>query len=167
MRSVRKVVDLTPMTHASSPTLALDLGTTTGWAAWTGSHIASGTWDLRPRRFDGGGMRFVRFASLLREAVEGLTIARVYYEEVRAHAGTDAAHIYGGLWAHLTAFCEAESIPYAGVPVGSIKRHATGKGNANKEQMIAAARDRGWDPSDDNEADALWILDAVLHGALT
>ena len=155
------------MTHASSPTLALDLGTTTGWAAWTGSHIASGTWDLRPRRFDGGGMRFVRFASLLREAVEGLTIARVYYEEVRAHAGTDAAHIYGGFLATLTAWCEREQVAYQGVPVGTIKRFATGKGNAGKAEMIAAAKARGHDPVDDNHADALALLDwAIAQGGV-
>ena len=49
-------------------------------------------------------------------------------------------------------------MPYEGVPVGTIKRHATGKGNADKEAMIAAARARGFNPADDNEADAIAIL---------
>ncbi len=31
---------------------------------------------------------------------------------------------------HLTAWCEHHNIPYQGVPVGTIKKHATGKGNA-------------------------------------
>jgi hypothetical protein len=44
------------------------------------------------------------------------------------------------------------------VPVGTIKRHATGKGNANKGLMIAAMRARGHSPADDNEADALALL---------
>ena len=48
------------------------------------------------------------------------------------------------------------------VPVGTIKRHATGKGNAPKEAMIAAARARGFSPADDNEADAI----AILHWAI-
>ena len=34
----------------------------------------------------------------------------------------------------------------------------TGKGNANKDAMIAAARARGFTPTDDNEADAIAIL---------
>jgi hypothetical protein len=49
-----------------------------------------------------------------------------------------------------------------GVPVGTIKRHATGNGNANKQAVIAAVRALGFDPADDNEADAL----ALLHWAL-
>ena len=40
-----------------------------------------------------------------------------------------------------------------------IKKHATGKGNASKEAMLASARSKGHDPSDDNEADALALLD--------
>jgi len=44
------------------------------------------------------------------------------------------------------------------VPVGTIKRHATGKGNADKAAMMAAARARGFSPADDNEADAIAIL---------
>ena len=39
-----------------------------------------------------------------------------------------------------------------------MKRHATGKGNAGKQAMIAAARARGFHPTDDNEADAIAIL---------
>jgi Holliday junction resolvasome RuvABC endonuclease subunit len=69
---------------------------------------------------------------------------------------------YGGARLHLTAWAEMNKIPYAGVPVGTIKRHATGNGNANKEAVIAAVRALGFDPADDNEADAL----ALLHCAL-
>ncbi len=42
--------------------------------------------------------------------------------------------------------------------INAAKRHATGKGNAPKEAMIAAARARGFSPADDNEADAIAIL---------
>ena len=77
---------------------------------------------------------------------------------MRRHAGTDAAHIYGGFLATLTAWCERESVAYQGVPVGTIKRFATGKGNAPKDAMIAAVRARGFSPADDNEADAIAIL---------
>ena len=71
---------------------------------------------------------------------------------------------YGGLMASLTSWGELRGIPYEGVPVGTIKRHATGKGNAPKQAMIDAARAKGFSPEDDNEADAiailLWALDA-------
>ena len=50
--------------------------------------------------------------------------------------------------------------------MGTIKKHATGKGNAGKGDMIAAAILRGHDPEDDNEADALALLDwAIQQGA--
>jgi Holliday junction resolvasome RuvABC endonuclease subunit len=48
------------------------------------------------------------------------------------------------------------------VPVGAIKRHVTGRGNADKEAVIAAVRARGFTPADDNEADALALLDWAL-----
>ena len=86
----------------------------------------------------------------------------VVFEEVRRHAGTAASHAYGGYLAHLTAWCEANGIPYQGVPVGTIKRHVTGKGNADKAAVIEAVRRLGFSPADDNEADAL----ALLHWAI-
>ena len=46
--------------------------------------------------------------------------------------GTDAAHVYGGFLATLTSWCEQRAIAYQGVPVGTIKRFITGKGNADK-----------------------------------
>jgi Holliday junction resolvasome RuvABC endonuclease subunit len=78
--------------------------------------------------------------------------------EVRRHLGTDAAHVHGGLLAILTAWAEQNRIPYSGAPVGTIKRFATGRGNAGKADVIAAMRARGFQPADDNEADALAIL---------
>jgi hypothetical protein len=144
--------------------LAIDLGTTTGWAMRGHDRlITSGTVSFRPRRFDGGGMRYLRFVNWLTE-LDRLSgpIATIWFEEVRRHAGTDAAHVYGGLLATLTAWAEMRGVPYQGVPVGTIKKHAAGKGNANKAAMVAAAQARGYSPADDNEADAI----AILHWAL-
>jgi len=141
-------------------TLALDLGTTTGWAVrGRDGVITSGTQSFRPGRFEGGGMRYLRFKHWLTE-LKNLSdgLDAVYFEEVRRHAGVDAAHAYGGFMGQLTAWCEHHGIPYQGVPVGTIKRHATGKGNAGKAAVIAAVRGRGYNPADDNEADALALL---------
>ena len=144
--------------------LALDLGTTCGWALSThDSIITSGSESFKPQRFEGGGMRYLRFKRWLTEVKQcSGGIDTVYFEEVRRHVGVDAAHAYGGFLATLTAWCEHHSIPYQGVPVGTIKKYATGKGNASKEQMIASIRVRGHKPADDNEADAL----ALLHWAI-
>ena len=120
---------------------------------------------FKPSRFEGGGMRYLRFHHWLGEmAWLARGLERVVFEEVRAHAGTDAGHIYGGFLGLLTAWCEQRAVPYEGVPVGMIKRFSTGKGNASMEAVIAAMRARGFAPADNNEADALalllWAIDA-------
>lgn len=44
------------------------------------------------------------------------------------------------------------------VPPTSLKRYATGRGDANKIAMVIAARDRlGYEGGDTDEADALWL----------
>lgn len=151
---------MTQSTHTHRTILALDLGTTTGWAIRDfGGQITSGTVSFKPSRYDGGGMRYLRFTNWLTE-LDRLSgpIEAIYYEEVRRHAGTDAAHVFGGLLAVLTSWGELRGVPYQGVPVGTIKKHASGKGNAPKQAMIDAARQRGFNPADDNEADAIAIL---------
>ena len=113
-------------------------------------------------------MRFLRFQRWLTELSRaaapstGLAIDQVVFEEVRRHAGVDAAHAYGGFLGQLGSFCEHHHIPYQGVPVGTIKRFITGKGNASKADVITAIRALGHCPVDDNEADAL----ALLHWAI-
>jgi hypothetical protein len=143
-------------------TLALDLGTRCGWAIFDkGVPVASGTWTLqndRQRRFEGGGMKWLRFRALLDQVP---AVDRVAIEEVRRHMGVDAAHAYGGALAVVTAWCEERKVPYEGFPVTTVKKHATGKGNAKKDAMMDAARAK-WPTvtlEDDNHADALWIGD--------
>lgn len=146
---------------------SLDLGTTTGWALRAADgRITSGSQSFKPGRFEGGGMRYLRFKRWLTE-VKACSdgIGEVHFEEVRRHAGVDAAHAYGGFLATLTAWCEHHGIPYSGTPVGAIKKHATGKGNADKAAMVAAMRDKGFNPKDDNEADALALLLLTVESA--
>ena len=143
---------------------AFDLGTQCGFALgdYNGADkpaVISGSNSLKGSRFSGGGMRYVHFRKMLNEIVDaGGLPDQVVYEEVRRHAGTDAAHVYGGLQAVLTAWCEDNKVPYEAVSVGTIKKFATGKGNASKEQMIEAVTSWGYSPDDDNAADALALL---------
>jgi hypothetical protein len=148
----------------SSAVLALDLGQKTGWAVRNADGaIASGTVEFKPGRFEGGGMVFLRFRAWLQEVDEAAGgVGAVYFEEVRSHRGVAASHAYGGVLAHLTAWAEANKIPYRGVPVATIKRHVTSRGNADKDAVIAAVRALGFDPADDNEADAIALLDWAL-----
>jgi crossover junction endodeoxyribonuclease RuvC len=143
--------------------LTVDLGTTTGFAVGSEDYMVSGVWNLKPSRYDGGGMRFVKFRQRLNEILQAYNrLDLVVFEEVRRHMSTDAAHVYGGLLAILTEWCEANDIAYTGVPVGTLKKSWCGKGNASKDLMIVEAERRGYAPVDDNEADALALFNWAL-----
>lgn len=145
--------------------LALDLGTKTGWATHSNAGINHGMQEFKTDRFSGGGMRFLKFEKWLMQLPKP---SQVVFEEVRRHAATDAAHVYGGLMAVVTKWCESEGIPYQGVPVGTIKKSWTNKGNANKQQMIEEGHKRGYTSvSDDNEMDAIALLTYWLDEGIT
>ena len=144
--------------------LGIDPGTSCGWALRHPSGaVDSGVWMLRPLRHEGGGMRFLRLRCYLRELLDKAKPDVVVYEEVRRHMGVDAAHIYGGIVAVISEECEARKIPYRGVPVASIKKTATGKGNADKPAMLRAGEARwpGYCFLDDNEADARFCAETA------
>lgn len=149
--------------------LTLDLGTTTGWAFRDGEKLLSGRHSFKTARHEGAGMRPHRFKLWLDLlcSVNGVPDF-VYFEEVRRHNSVTAGHVYGGFMNMLMAWCEEHGAKYSSVPVGTIKKAATGKGNASKKDMIVAAVYRyGIIPDDDNHADALGILtyaEVVLHG---
>lgn len=151
--------------------LALDLGTTAGWARCSrDGTVASGSQNFAPKRMEAAGQRWLKFRAFLAEQrAQGGEIHAVYYEDVKQHAGTLAAHVYGGFLAMLEAWCAANNVPLRPVGVGQVKKHWTGKGNADKAAMIAAARAKGFAPVDDNQADALAILSLArtLEGAPT
>ena len=146
--------------------LGIDPGTNCGWALLKdGQRIASGRWDLSSRRHEGGGMRYLRARRNLLEICESYKVDAVAYEEVRRHRSTDAAHVYGGIVAVITATCEEYEMPFKAIPVGTVKKVATGKGNAGKEMMRDAAEAR-WGielTGGDDEADALFIALALYE----
>jgi len=140
--------------------LALDIGTHTGWAFYpTAGMIISGVWDLSPGRGD-EALRYQRLKNALDEFwfLHNGENFEVIYEQVHRHAGTTAAHVYGGLLAFLKVWCLEHNVRLRAVGVGQIKKFWTGNGAATKEAMVAEARARGFDPVDDNEADALALL---------
>lgn len=81
---------------------------------------------------------------------------------------------YGSHQSHTRAIAElggvvkyrlyCAGIPYISIPPSVVKKLATGKGNAAKEAVLVAAVKRlGYQGTDHNEADALWLLQAALH----
>jgi len=153
------------MMNEQRKVVGIDLGTHTGYAFSTDDMARiefSGVQDFTPKRHEGGGMRFMRFSLWLDEFLAGDQVI-VFYEEVASHKGTHAAHIYGGLLALLTGHCEKRDIPYRGLPVGTVKKFATGRGNASKNDMMAHASTKFGGPvRSHDQADALWILSLGL-----
>lgn len=140
--------------------LALDLGTTAGWALRSADGlVTSGSVWFRPSRYEGGGMRYARLRAWLeRLAADAGPIGAIYFEEVRPHVGTDGERLRRlARDADRMGRDRRRALPGRS-PSASIKRHATGKGNAAKESVMAAARARGFGPADDNDADAIAIL---------
>ena len=88
----------------------------------------------------------------------------MYYEDVRGHSSTAAAHWYGG-WEALTLLaCDSRELPCYGVHTGTLKKWATGAGNAPKVAMMAAARRYVGDVEiTHDEADAVCLLAYALE----
>ena len=143
--------------------LTLDLGTKTGYAVIENRKlIESGFENFADHKFSGAGMRYLKFKKWLHHSY--CEVDAIYFEAVRRHIGTDAAHMYGGFMSHLTCFCEEYSIPHDGVPVGTIKKHITGKGNASKDDVLKAVNKKyNINVVDDNESDAIALASYVIH----
>jgi Holliday junction resolvasome RuvABC endonuclease subunit len=167
--------------------IGIDPAIHTGWAVLNddGKRLASGVWDLSSRKSDGGGMVFVRFRRLFRELLnepfyDGPMVGnklvtnrfpgqQVAFEQYVNHF-PGAAQPSAGFQAQIQEECELRGIPYAGVSPGAIKRTATGRGNASKGMMQAAANHQ-WFPAEsapvpEDEADALWIAETLRRGLL-
>lgn len=139
--------------------LALDPATKCGWATRT----ASGTWDLSVRRDESTGMKLIRLRGKLTEMHRMEPIDLIAFEAARHCApGMQGALVsQAELQGVVKLWCEENVVQYRGYSPSEVKKHATGKGNANKEKMLAAAQAK-WPGAafvDDNEIDARWILD--------
>ena len=141
--------------------LALDLGTKCGYAFSDGQ---SGVWNFKPSTHETAGERYRKFWGAIESAIKLTGVTFIVYEEVHAHIGVEASHVYGAFVGILQALCLNNKIEYKGVPVQTIKKHATGNGNAKKDDMIVAAtlKFSKVNVIDDNHADALHLLDYAI-----
>lgn len=136
--------------------LALDQATKTGWATET----ASGVWDLKPNRGESEGMRVVRFKAKVRELIDLEGINLIAYERP-AGRFKSSIMVSSEMVGVLKDLCIERNIKLACYSATEIKKHATGKGNTGKPEMVKAAKAK-WpniEIIDDNHGDALWLLD--------
>lgn len=138
--------------------LALDLSLTSTGFALPGE---SGT--LRPPTGLGKGVRRLHWlqtqAMRLAQGVQLVVIEGAAYGGAR---GTSRLHAAGQLSGVILLGLHLARVPVVELPPASLKRLATGRGNAPKEQVLAAAiRRLGYPGHSDDEADALWLLQAA------
>lgn len=136
--------------------LALDPATHCGYAI---SKELYGVWDLTPKRDESAGMRLIRLRSKLNDILKTEHINLVVFERPGGRF-KGAIIVHSELQAQIKIVCEDHKIEYRAYSSKEIKTYATGKGNCGKPAMIAAAQKKlGYTGEDDNEADALWLLE--------
>jgi Holliday junction resolvasome RuvABC endonuclease subunit len=148
--------------------LALDLGTTTGFALIGPGVETSGEWQLKEKRHQSQDIRYVNLSDNVDQVLFEYGIDELWYEAVQRHVSTYSAQVYGGYVATVQAWCNRNGIPFRSAGVGEIKKFATGKGNASKTDMVEYARKIGYDikASADNEADAIALARYAISTAL-
>ncbi|MFI6814460.1 hypothetical protein ACIBG7_18760 [Nonomuraea sp. NPDC050328] len=72
-------------------------------------------------------------------------------------------HEAAGLWWHIAYRLTALGVPYVAIPPTTLKKYATGRGNATKPDMrVALIKRAELDLRDDNQVDAWWLRAAGL-----
>lgn len=133
--------------------LALDAATKTGFAHTDGT---SGVHELpKSERC----CKFAAFSFWLNCLLDEHPADTIVYEQAH-HQGGPATRFLVGLAAIIELIAAQRDMEVQTVHTGTLKKHATGKGNAKKFEMRAAAEALG--PTveivDDNHCDALWLL---------
>ena len=142
----------------------LDLSlTSTGTARIDGTLSRADRWQ--PRKLTGHD----RLDWLLQHVENAVYQADIVVIEGPSYGSPLGQHQLGGLWwliTHLLLY--RNGIPYAVVPPASLKKYATGKGNAGKDQVLLAASNRypesGIDGNDTADALVLAAMAADFYG---
>ena len=132
--------------------------TSTGWA-WCDSEGVRDYGTVKPRDVREGE----RLVYIINQIGSGFHDDLVVVEDLPIHAKSAGltAQLHGAL---KYAMHERGCAPPVLVPPATLKTLACGKGNADKTQMVVAARDRlGYTGISADEADALWLLEAGLQ----
>ena len=143
--------------------LALDPATRTGYAHSAGRY---GVWDLGIRGTEHEGRRLVRLRDQLLAAHGAWGFNRLAFEEASFGSHNPSVQAFHnelrGVIKHVAAELQ---VPFVGYHIGTIKAFACGNGHAKKDQMIRAAKTvLGIETTDDNVADALFVLELAKTG---
>jgi len=140
--------------------LGLDIASKTGYSFYDTKKkkvLKSGIIDLTKKRGESSGMLFLKFRTWINEVASTLSIDLVAYEQSH-HRGGASTEITVNLTGRIQEICAQYNIDYTTIHSGTLKKFATGKGNADKDEMKAkASKIIGREVVDDNEADAIHI----------
>jgi len=138
--------------------LGIDPATHTGWCLMKNGRVyESGMQDFSKRKGESNGATYLRFRKWLKSILSNYPIKIVIYEYTFSRSQA-ASEILTNLRGRIQEECADLSVEFASVPATTLKKWATGKGNADKDQMMArAVAYLGRPPIDDNEADACLI----------
>jgi Holliday junction resolvasome RuvABC endonuclease subunit len=142
--------------------LAIDPGTRMGWALLAGDTITSGVHVLPTGPTRRRGLRWESLSLFLTRTHLDNSISVLAFEESRWSRNVDAMLDHGGFLATLILWAYRNGVRVEPATPGQIKKHSTGSGGAGKALVINAMQLRGHDVSDDNEADALALLDLTI-----
>ena len=151
--------------------LALDLASSSGWASYQpeGAPIlSSGTLVLPKTGKDVGHFLFI-FHVAIKQMIEDPRPGVVVYETpwIGPKTSQAVARKLMGLAGVLEMVCYERSITCREVNNATVRKHFIGKGRGQRAELkaltIAACEKRGWAPNNDDEADALAILDYAAH----
>lgn len=137
---------------------ALDLSlTASGVAVWT-PVVGREVTTLEP-----SSRGVERLEWILRRVVDLTRGADLVVIEGYAYARANQAHQIGELGGVIRLALHTRHVPYVEIAPSAVKKYATGKGNAGKELVLVEAVKRlGYEGSDNNEADALWLLTMAM-----
>lgn len=135
--------------------IGIDPGMSTGWAYTSESGpVIAGTWNLKGSDDHELIVLFRNMCELIDKVVPEI----VCYEEPVARGM--AARSLNRQMGIIILACEVCAVPHYPVNPGTLKKHATGRGNATKEEMSEALWGKGGYRADDHNAvDAHWLAD--------
>jgi crossover junction endodeoxyribonuclease RuvC len=148
--------------------LALDPSTLTGYASRVKGFEGQIYFQSGVHKVQGeGALRFTSFRTWLRGMAHGVDHV---YTEVPHMRGRAATFFLVGLYNSIQEICQSRKIQFHTIHTGTLKKLATGRGDASKSDMMDRARQLYPDVNvlDDNHADALcllWIAEKELEGS--
>jgi Holliday junction resolvasome RuvABC endonuclease subunit len=142
----------------TKPTLALDLGSTCGFAVHNKYGVTSGTLSFKKKgKFQDTG--YAQLHTWLKVTLDSNPELEVVVEKPHSGRFMAASRILFGLLGVVHMFCADTKTTLTEYSPKAIKKYWTGNGNSDKDAMVTQTQTKYPQVKDHNESDAL----AMLH----